>query len=117
MSNQRHIARKSKAQSQAFPLDVQCWLLAVASVLCTGDHPRSLSALGALRRALTQGSRADVAKSLSVMLEVAEGSLCEGVIRALKLLLAEAKHGTPRRIGRLAMDVVHLSLSGEKNAC
>ena len=51
------------------------------------------------------------------MLEVAEGSLCEGVIRALKLLLAEVKHGTPRRIGRLAMDVVHLSLSGEKNAC
>lgn len=113
----RRFARRPKNQPDELPLDVQCWLLGVASVLCTSDHPASLEALGALRRALTRGSRPDIAASLAAMAEVTETSLCKCATSSLNLLIAEVKFGSSRRIRRLATDIVQLSLSGEKDAC
>ena len=117
MTEPRRFARRPKNQPDELPLDVQCWLLGVASILCTGDHPSSLEALGSLRRALTRGSRADVSASLATMAEVTEASLCKRANASLNLLLAEVKYGSSRRVRRLATDVVQLSLSGEKDAC
>lgn len=117
MTEPRRFAQSPKNNNQDLPLDVQCWLLGVASILCTSDHPESLEALGTLRRALTRGSRAEIVASLSTMVQVTETSLCKRLTSSLNLLLAELKHGTPRRIRRLATDIVQLSLSGEKDAC
>lgn len=119
MPNPRNLrSRKGKsAPTEALPLDTQCWVLAVASTLCRGDHRPSFSGLTAVRRALTQSDRQELAEALSELVEQQKENLCPKLSLKLRLLIGEVRYGSNRRIRPLASEIVHLSLCSERNAC
>lgn len=105
------------APTEALPLDTQCWVLAVASTLCRGDHRPSFSGLTAVRRALTRSDRQELAEALTKLVEQQEENLCPKLGLKLRFLIGEVRYGSNRRVRRLASEVVHLSLCSERDAC
>ncbi len=105
------------ARSDALPLDTQCWVLAVASTLCRGDHRPSFSGLTTVRRALTRSDRQELAQALVDLVDQQGDDLCPKLRLKLRLLIGEVRYGTNRRVRRLASEVVHLSLCSERDAC
>lgn len=120
MSDFRHnlcTSRSKVASKGALPLDTQCWLLAVASTLCEGDHRPCCSGLVAVRRALTRGDRKELANALNVLFEKQPETMPEKLRTKLARLISEVRYSTNPRVRRLSSEVVHLSLRSQRDAC
>ena len=108
---------RNKQNQLSLPLDTQCWVLAVASTLCQGAHRPSLSGLTAVRRALIREDRHEVADILNGLIETRRATLSTELEQMLRRLAAEVRYGSSRRIQRLAAEIVHTSVSNERDAC
>ena len=112
-----YTSRPKFALKGAIPLDTQCWILAVASTLCEGDHRPSCSGLVAIRRALTRGDRKELANALNALFEKQPEGMPEKLRSKLARLISEVRYSTNPRVRRLSSEVVHLSLRCQRDAC